>query len=104
MKNVIFAAVALVLSWHSSAVAQLWIDPYVTKDRVQVQGTNGAPQTELPKTIWACPGDANPATGKEAPAEPGRYFQRYESRNPTGSSEYYKGPYPYRYNPYQFRW
>ena len=104
MKKAIFATVALHLSWCSGAMAQLWVNPSVTQDRFYLEETSGGPRTEVPKTIWAYPGDGNPSTGKEAPAEAGRYFRRHENRSPAGSSGNYKAPYPYQYNPYQFRW
>jgi hypothetical protein len=104
MKKAIFATVALLLSWPSGAMAQLWANSWVTKDRFYLEETSRGPRTEVPKTIWPYPGDGNPYTGKESPAEPGRYFQRYENGSPAGSSGNSKGPYQYQYNPYRFRW
>jgi hypothetical protein len=101
---IVLAVVALILCWQSLATAQVWSDPHVNKEGVPVQRTNGAPWAGIPKTVWVYPAGTNPYAGKELPGERARNFWQYEGRNPVGSDGYNQSPYPYQYNPYQFRW
>ena len=104
MKKVSLTVVALVMIWHSKAMAQVWPDPYAPNDSVQLQRTNGGARAEIPKTIWSHPKGMSPYTGKELTGEPSRYFQQYESRSGAGLTGYYESQYPYQYNPYRLRW
>lgn len=99
MKNMILlSGVLVVLSYQSNAIAQT-----VSAEEVRVVGISGAPRMQIPKTIWANPGDANLHAGKQSPAGLGRSLRQNESSSAGGSGRYYEGPYP-QYNPYQFRW
>lgn len=100
MKKIVLLAIALLLVWLATAQAQVWVDPYLRRDGIQVQGHDRSNRDGNISNNYSYPGNINPYTGKQATGDPSRYLQQHQNQNTAPSDERN----PYQINPYQFRW
>ena len=99
MRKIPLLVMALILGWLSVAQAQVWVDPYTSKDGTQVQGPYRSNPDGNPYNNYSYPGNTNPYSGK-ATGDPNRYLEQHQNKNTSGSN----GQNPYQFNPYQRRW